>query len=90
MYKVCAYYCGTTIMLEEFDTTEEAEEFMTHDYILHYEDEMENADGDEIIYADEMFILVDATDEEDEYDGEGIPFAEAPFEAVDDWDELPF
>ena len=29
MYKVCANYCGTVIMLEEFSTEQEAEEFMT-------------------------------------------------------------
>lgn len=84
MIKVCAHYCGTTILLEEFETLEEAEEFMTHNYILHYEDEMENADDDELIYADEMFIDND-TEEDDE-----LPFTEPLGFWADPNDDLPF
>jgi len=85
MIKVCAYYQGTIILLEEFETEEQATEFMSHNYILHYADEYENADEDELIYTDEMFI-----------DTDDIPFSELlkPWErlgiAEEDWDELPF
>ena len=56
MINVCAHYCGTTILLDSFETDTEANEFMQHDYILHYADEIENGEEDEIIKADEMFI----------------------------------
>ena len=56
MINVCAYYCGTVILLDSFETKEDADEFMRHNYILHYSDELENAEEDELIYADEMFI----------------------------------
>ena len=80
MTNVCAHYCGTTILLESFETEEAAKEFMKHDYVLYYADELENAEADEIIYSYEMFI-------EDE-----LPFFETPkIEIKDiDLDELPF
>jgi len=80
MFKVCAHYCGTTILLEEFETIEEAEEFMMHDYILAYEDETEDHE-EECIYRDEMFIDDD------------LPFSDPPTIqefAFEYSDELPF
>ena len=82
MINVCANYCGATILLESFETKDEAEEFMTHDYVLFYADEIENGEEDEIIYTDEMFI-------EDE-----LPFFES-YEQTKlnnklELDELPF
>ena len=82
LINVCAHYCGTTILIDSFKTEEEAKEFMKHDYILYYADELENAEEDEIIYSNEMFI-------EDE-----LPFFETQtpqikFEDVN-LDELPF
>ena len=82
MINVCANYCGSIILLESFETKDEAEEFMTHDYILFYADEIENGEKDEIIYTNEMFI-------EDE-----LPFFEKPVETKLnnelELDELPF
>ena len=83
MINVCAHYCGTTILLDSFENKEDAEEFMKHDYVLHYADEIENAEEDELIYSDEMFIS-----------DENIPFAEPISNEeiiyADDLDELPF
>ena len=76
MVKVCAHYCGTIIMIGEFETREQANEFMKHSYLMHYVDELVNATEDELIYPDEMFI------EEDE-----IPFCEVEPALSDD---LPF
>lgn len=56
MYKVCAHYQGTIILLEEFECKPEAEEFMLHPYYLTYDD-----GDDEIIYPDEMFIEKDSS-----------------------------
>ena len=64
-------------MLEEFETEDEAKEFMQNDFILHYADELEDAFEDELIYADEMFI-----------DGEDIPFCEPP--TIKELDYLPY
>ena len=78
MYRVCARYEGTSIFLEEFETIEEAKEFMAHDYIIAYADELENEDGNEVVHPYEMYI-----DDEEE-----IPFNEPVFY---DWDDdLPF
>ena len=54
MVKVCARYCGTTILLGEMEE-EQAEEFMKHPYILYNADETEDGEED-CIYPDEMFI----------------------------------
>jgi len=78
MINVCAHYCGTTILLESFKTKKEAKEFMKNDYILHYADEIEDGEEDDLIYSDEMFI-------EDE-----IPFFETAETKFEDLDELPF
>ena len=77
MVTVCAHYEGTVIELKRCETEEEANEFMKHDYILHYADEMENGE-EELIYADEMFI-------EDE-----VPFCEPIRNYMMEDDELPF
>ena len=79
MIKVCARYCGTTILLDEFENEDEAKEFMKHDYVLNYYDEFENVVDDEIIHANEMFID----------DSEDVPFSE-PMLEIDYSDELPF
>ena len=85
MIKVCENYCGSTILLAEFEKEEEANEFMKHNYILFYADELDNAEEDEIIYPNEMFI-----------DTEEIPFCEPinPWEMYnlteEQWGELPF
>ena len=80
MTNVCAKYCGTIILLESFEDEDDAKEFMKHDYILHYADEYENANEDDIIYSDEMFL-------EDE-----IPFFDTPMININNLslDELPF
>lgn len=80
MVNVCAHYNGTIILLAEFETEEDAKEFMQHDYILYHADELEDAEDDELIYKDQMFID----------NGKEIPFSE-PFEINELlWDELPF
>ena len=56
MFNVCANYCGTTILLKSCETEDQAKEFMKHDYVLHYADEIEDGEEDEIIHIDEMFI----------------------------------
>ena len=71
--KICARYCGTTILLAEVDTQEEADAFMSNDYILHYADEYEDAYEDEVIRKDEMFI-----DEQEE-----IPFCDNTVYSMD-------
>lgn len=82
MINVCTKYGDTIILLESFETKEEAEEFMKYDYVLNYADELENAEEDEIVHSDEMFL-------EDE-----IPFFEK--QNIEQWtkkldlDELPF
>ena len=77
--KICARYCGTTILLAEFNDRKQAEEFMKHDFVMNYYDEFDNIEDDEIIHANEMFI-----DEEDEE----IPFSDP---VVYEWDDdLPF
>lgn len=82
MINVCAHYCGTTILLESFETEEEAKEFMKHEYILYYADELEDQDEDDIIMPAEMFI-------EDE-----LPFFETQEHSIEfkniNLDELPF
>ena len=80
MINVCAHYCGTTILINSFETEEEAKEFIKHDYVLYYADELENAEEDEIIHSDEMFL-------EDE-----LPFFNTPAANINDLslDELPF
>ena len=84
MLKVCARYCGSTILLKECETAEEAEEFMKHEFTIVYSDEMENKYEDEVIEPDEMFLV----NEDD------LPFYEQPNEyvyPVYEWDEeLPF
>jgi len=52
MVKVCAHYCGTTILLAQFENEEEADEFMKHGMFL-YED-VDDEDN-YWIYPDEMF-----------------------------------
>ena len=59
MYKVCAMIDDKICLLEEFECKPEAEEFMLHDYVLFYKDEMEEATEDEVIHPEEMFILDD-------------------------------
>ena len=54
MYKVCAHYQGTTILLKEFECKPKAEEFMLHPYYIEYDD-----GSDEIIYPDEMYLEID-------------------------------
>ena len=58
MVKVCALHIDTFIKLEEFETESEAKEFMKHDYVLAYADEVESNE-DIIIHPDEMFIQDD-------------------------------
>ena len=83
MVNVFAHYNGTTILIDTFKLREDAEEFIKHDYILHYADEIENGEEDDIIYSDEMFI----SDDE-------IPFTETvPLKVIYDYenlDDLPF
>jgi len=78
MVNVCAHYCGSTILLAELESEEAAGEFMKHDYILFYADEILNADEDVVIHPDEMFV-------EDE-----IPFCEPIHAEYEQSDELPF
>ena len=82
LVNVCAHYCGTTILLESFETKKEAEEFMKNNYILHYADEIEDGEEDELIYADEMFLETQ------------LPFFESAVKYnntnILDPDELPF
>ncbi len=56
MVRVCANHDNSIVMLDEFWTTEEAEEFMKHKYVLYYADETEDSDKDEVVYPEEMFI----------------------------------
>lgn len=79
---VCAHYNGITIMLDKFETDKEAEEFMKHDFVLHFADELEDADEDEIICKENMFIDNELDD---------LPFSE-PININDvEWvDDLPF
>lgn len=56
MIRVCANHDNKLIMIDEFWTIEEAQSFMKNKYVLHYADEFEDADEDEIIYPEEMFI----------------------------------
>lgn len=78
MINVCTNYYGAIILLESFNTQEDAKSFMQHDYVLHYKDELEDAEEDEVISSDMMFV-------EDE-----IPFYEQPYIGMIDSDELPF
>lgn len=64
MVKVCAHCIDADIMLEEFKTEMEAEEFMKHDYVLAYADEVESNE-DIIVHPEEMYI-----------DNDYIPFSE--------------
>ena len=77
--KVCAHYCGTTIMLADHLTEEQAKELMKNIYIIRYADDPDN--DDDFIYPDEMF-----TEEDD------LPFSELPEQQEQelDLDELPF
>ena len=76
MINVCAYRDGTTIMLEQFETEEEAYAFMQRGCIIAYADETDN--GEEIyVEPDEMFIS-----------NEEVPFAEIHFGELDDF--LPY
>ena len=77
MVKVCAHYNGTSILIDEFETKEEAEEFMKNDYILVYADETDGQE-DELIYADEMYID----------DSEDIPFSEPII--LEEYEDMPF
>ena len=76
MYKVCAHYQGTEILLEEFECKPEAEEFMLHPYYIEYDDGGE----EEIIYHDDMYL------EEDSSTNVGKTEAFADLEP----DDLPF
>lgn len=76
MYRVCTRYNDVVIMLAEFDTEKEAEEFTQHNYVLYYADEFESGD-DEIIYPDEMFV-----------EAEEIPFCEPLTQ--EELDDLPY
>ena len=78
MINVCANHHGEVILLETFTEEEQAKEFMKYDYVLHYADEFENAEEDDIIHSYEMFI-------EDE-----IPFFEKVNNIDITPDELPF
>ena len=82
MVNVCANYMGTVILLKSFNTKDKANEFMQHDYVLHYADEIEDAEEDDVIFADEMFLEDD------------IPFFDVPLNnqnlAEFELDELPF
>lgn len=84
MLTVCADYCGSPVMLRQFNDFESATEFMKHDYVIFHADEIENAEEDEIISKNEMYI----TDE--------LPFEDMPSEKEEIWikyqgsDELPF
>lgn len=81
MINVCANYMGTVILLDSFNTKDKADEFMSHDYILHYANEIEDAEEDEVIHPDEMFIEDD------------VPFFNMPLNNIKaefDLDELPF
>lgn len=79
---VCTKYCGTTILLAECNTEEEAEEFMKHDYVLYYSDEIED-DEDVVISHDEMFICEDIHFYE--------PMTKEQFDKYfEDYDDLPF
>ncbi len=51
MYKVCAYYCGTEIMLAEFDNEDDAEIFCTLPFAVE-----ETDPSDEWIYPYQMWI----------------------------------
>ena len=70
MIKVCGYYYDTTLLIGEFETVEEAEEFMTHDYLVYYADETANGEEEWILTCD-MFIDPDSLPYKEEDD---LPF----------------
>ena len=78
---VYAHHDGTTILLAENLTNDEANEFMLNTYVLDYADETLGYE-DDVIFPDEMY----ASDE--------IPFYEPSDQAENyddlDPDELPF
>ena len=82
MTKVCAHYCGTTILLASFNTEEEADQFMKNGFMLLEDDEQEYEDG-YWIYPDEMFKEEEIPFFEQDA-GKGLNFT------CIDTDELPF
>ena len=81
MYYVCTNEYGTILRLGEFETEEEAKEFMKHNCILFDADETE--DGCEVIIKPEYMFIV----------GEEEAFSmDEPFDpCLRDWaDDLPF
>ena len=85
MFRVYANYCGSSLELASFETWQEAEEFMKHDFLLFSADETEDGQ-EEWIFTDEMSMC---DDEAPELTEEDIPFCEPeiPFVYSDD---LPF
>lgn len=55
MIHVCFIESGKQYLLAEFETLTEAEEFIKHDAILYYADEI-NEDEDVVIAKERMFI----------------------------------
>lgn len=82
-YDVCAKYCGTVISLACFPTRKEAETFAQYPFVLYNADEMLDAEEDEVIYPEEMWV--EASDENQ------AEVADDSFElCYADGDELPF
>ena len=73
MIKVCGYFHDTILLIGEFETKEEAEEFMQHDYLVYYADETANAE-DEWICTCDMFIDSDDIPFNDPFTREELPF----------------
>ena len=55
MIHVCFMESGKQYLLVEFETLTEAEEFIKHDAVLYYADEI-NEDEDVVIAKERMFI----------------------------------
>ena len=66
-YLVCGYWYGTTVLVDEFDTREEAEEFVKHPAFLTWMDETDEEQED-VLYPDEMWGEI----------SDGLPFEEYP------------
>lgn len=62
MYKVCAHYCGTSILIDRFPTEKDAQNFINSGRtftIRPADDENE----EEYVYDDEMYIIDENTEE---------------------------
>lgn len=63
MFKIIGYYYDREYLIAEFNTLEEAEEFVKHPYVLYEADESEENE-EQVIMPEEMFIEKDWQPEE--------------------------